>query len=228
MGNGERTYRIRRAMARPGLDGDWDSDVWTRAATAHINLFRPEGCNHHPDTRVKMLYDDEGLYLIFRVYDQFVRCLATEYQGDVYEDACVEFFVQPRREAGYFNFEMNCGGVLLLKYIEDARRTNDGFEKFVNVPSELGSEVVAFHSLNAPIEEEIAGPIEWRVEYAVPFSLFEHYLGPLGEIAGQTWRGNFYKCADGSSHPHWASWAPIGRELNFHVPERFASLRFEA
>ncbi len=227
MGNGERSYRIRRAMARPGLDGDWDSDVWTHADTAHINLFRPEGSNHHPDTRVKVLYDEEGLYLIFRVYDQFVRCLATEYQGHVYEDACVEFFVQPRRDAGYFNFEMNCGGVLLLKYIEDERRTETGFEKFVNVPSELGSEVVVFHSLNAPVEEEIADPVEWRVEYAIPFSLFEHYLGPLGEIAGQTWRGNFYKCADGSSHPHWASWAPISRELNFHVPAHFAQLRFE-
>lgn len=227
MGNGERTYRIRRAMARPGLDGDWDSEVWTRADTAHINLFRPEGSNHHPDTRVKVLYDEEGLYLIFRVYDQFVRCLATEYQGHVYEDACVEFFVQPRREAGYFNFEMNCGGVLLLKYIEDARRTEDGFEKFFDVPPELGSDVVAFHSLNAPIEEEIGDPIEWRVEYAIPFSLFEHYVGPLGKVSSQTWRGNFYKCADGSSHPHWASWAPIGRELNFHVPAHFAPMKFE-
>ncbi len=196
------------------------------AATAHINLFRSEGSDHHPDARARVLYDDEGLYLIFRVYDRYVRCLTTEYQGPVYQDACVEFFVQPHPGKGYFNFEMNCGGVLLLKYIEDATRTDGGFAKSVDVPVDLGSDVVAYHSLNAPIEPELENPLEWRVEYAIPFSLFEHYVGPLGEVAGQAWRGNFYKCAENNSHPHWGSWAPVGRELNFHVPERFAPLRF--
>ena len=227
MGNGDRTYRIHRAVVTPGLDGDWDGEAWSRASTLHVNLFRSEGSDHHPDTRARVLYDDEGLYVIFRVYDRYVRCVATEYQDPVYKDACVEFFVQPRQDKGYFNFEMNCGGVLLLKYIEDCTRTDDGFEKYVDVPAELGAEVVAFHSLNAPIEPEIAEHVEWRVEYAIPFSLFEHYAGPLGDLAGQTWRGNFYKCADGCSHPHWASWAPVGRVLNFHVPQHFAPLRFE-
>ena len=37
---------------------------------------------------------------------------------------------------------------------------------------------------------------------------------------------NFFKCADDSSHPHWASWAPIGEALNFHQPQYFAPLRF--
>jgi hypothetical protein len=227
MGNGARTYRIHRADTRPGLDGDWDGDVWFHAATAHINLFRPEGSDHHPDARAKVLYDDDGLYVIFRVFDRYVRCLTTEYQGPVYTDSCVEFFVQPKRDAGYFNFEMNCGGVLLLKYIEDCRRTDDGFEKYVDVPAELGGDIVAYHTLRAPIEREIADPVEWRVEYAIPFSLLEHYVGPFGENSGQTWRGNFYKCADGSSHPHWASWSPIGRDLNFHAPEYFGLLEFE-
>jgi len=209
------------------LDGDWDSEPWSRAFTVHVNLFRPEGSDHHPDTRARVLYDDEGLYVIFRVYDRFVRCLATEYQDPVYQDACVEFFVRPRAERGYFNFEMNCGGVLLLKYIEDCTRTDDGFKKYLDVPAEIGGQVVAYHSLDAPIDPEIEDPVEWRVEYAIPFSLFERYVGPLGELPGQTWRGNFYKCAENNSHPHYASWAPIGEELNFHVPEHFAPLHFE-
>ena len=41
------------------------------------------------------------------------------------------------------------------------------------------------------------------------------------------WRGNAFKCADETSHPHWASWAPIGEALNFHAPGWFGDLDFE-
>jgi len=40
-------------------------------------------------------------------------------------------------------------------------------------------------------------------------------------------RGNFYKCAEDNSHPHWASWASMGGELNFHLPDRFGWFSFE-
>jgi len=33
----------------------------------------------------------------------------------------------------------------------------------------------------------------------------EHYVGPLGPLTGQVWRGNFFKCAEDNSHPHWAA-----------------------
>jgi len=58
----------------------------------------------------------------------------------------------------------------------------------------------------------------------VPRAFFEHYTGALGEWSGQTWRANFYKCADDSSHPHWMSWNPVGDPLSFHRPERFGVL----
>ena len=41
------------------------------------------------------------------------------------------------------------------------------------------------------------------------------------------WFDTFFKCADESSHPHWASWSPLGAELNFHTPEYFQELYFE-
>ena len=75
---------------------------------------------------------------------------------------------------------------------------------------------------------EIAEPVEWAVEYFVPNSVFERYVGSLGDPQKRAWRGNFFKCADESSHPHWASWSPIGQELNFHDPAYFAPMRFEA
>jgi hypothetical protein len=76
------------------------------------------------------------------------------------------------------------------------------------------------------VEPEHTGDIEWFVEYHVPLALFEHYTGELGCLSGQEWRVNFYKCADHTSHPHWAAWVPV-QELNFHRPQDFAPMRFE-
>jgi hypothetical protein len=64
------------------------------------------------------------------------------------------------------------------------------------------------------------------VAYRIPLALFEAYAGALGALPGTSWRANFYKCADRTSHPHWGAWNPIGEVLNFHKPETFGELRF--
>ena len=75
------------------------------------------------------------------------------------------------------------------------------------------------------VEPEITDPVVWSLSFFIPLSLFEHYLGPLGALRSQVWRGNFFKCAEENSHPHWASWSPVD-EFNFHRPACFGLLRF--
>ena len=83
------------------------------------------------------------------------------------------------------------------------------------------------HTMPGIVEPEVEEDADWVLEYFVPFALLEAFVGPLGPAAGQTWRANFYKCADQCSHPHWASWAPLHGEVSFHVPQYFAPIRFE-
>ncbi len=127
---------------------------------------------------------------------------------------------------GYFNFEINCCGTMLLYYVEDPRRTANGFEKYEPIKEELISRMTILHSIPGKVEVEIETPLEWYLEYNIPFSVFEVYLGPLDREVGVTWKGNFYKCGDQTSHPHWASWTPIGNDLNFHQPDSFGILEF--
>ncbi len=84
------------------------------AEEGRVSYVRPESSAHHPETRFRVLHDGVALYLQFRVEDAHVRSVQTEYQGPVYTDSCVEFFVQPVTGKGYFNFEINAGGTLLL------------------------------------------------------------------------------------------------------------------
>ena len=48
--------------------------------------------------------------------------------------------------------------------------------------------------------------------------------GPIGAASGQVWRGNFFKCAEDISHPHWAAWSPVD-EFNFHLPRCFGAIQ---
>ena len=82
-------------------------------------------------------------------------------------------------------------------------------------------------SLAAPVDPEITVPTTWTLSYTIPKRVFETYAGPIETLSGMTLRGNVYKCADESSHPHWGYWADIGDELNFHQPDKFVALELE-
>lgn len=219
-------YTVRKTHETPALDGPFDGGAWKDAAELRVDHFHARSSDHRPKVLVKLLYDGQAVYVQFRVHDRYVVCVHTQYQAPVCRDSCVEFFAQPKRDKGYFNFELNCGGYLLLSYVEDPARTPDGFKKYTRVPWEEAKSIRIHHSMSGRVFPEIQQETEWSVAYAVPFALFEHYVGHLGNVTGQEWRANVYKCADDSSRPHWAAWAPIGEDLNFHQPRFFGLLHF--
>ena len=216
-------YVVARTNRKPELNADWDEPVWAQANTLEIANFRPEGSAHRPRTRARLIYDGDGVYGIFNVQDRYVRSVATEFQASVCRDSCVEFFVRPKPDRGYFNFEMNAGGTLLVYYVADATRGENGFRDYTVLTAEDGGLVQIRSTMPVVVEPEITEPVQWTLQFAVPFALFEKYMGPLGELPGQQWRANLYKCGDATSHPHWASWSPVD-EKNFHLPRCFGKL----
>jgi hypothetical protein len=159
-------YVVRRTAIRPTLDGTWEGLAWRDVLPVTVGHFHPASSGHRPEAQAKLVYDAECLYGLFRVKDRYVVCTHTGYQTPVYRDACVEFFVKPKADEGYMNFEMNCGGGLLLYYIADCRRKinpedpDDEFESFTKVPAELGSQVKIYHSLPAVVFPEIESTVE--------------------------------------------------------------------
>ncbi len=212
-----RQYLVRRAASSAAA-----------GESLRIDQFRPEGSDHRPRAVATVTYDQVGLRVVFVVADRYVRCVHSEPQSAVCMDSCVEFFVRPRPDRGYFNFEANCGGALLAFYITDWRRL--GAERKLAGFSPLMAEEIAQIQISASlpgrVEPEIIEPVEWRLEMFIPFKVLAKYVGPLGDLPGQCWRANFYKCGGDTSHPHWAAWNPVS-ELNFHVPAEFGELKFE-
>ena len=219
-------YHIHRALVPPDLSADFDTAPWADAETLEITHWHERGSDHKPRVRAKVLYDDDALYLHFHVEDRYVLARRQGYQDHVCRDSCVEFFVQPRPDTtrpGYFNFEVNCGGAILLAYAVPAQASSQP------VSDDWLDRITIAHTLPARIDKEIDQPTTWRVAYSIPIALFEHYTGGLGDrrpAPDVTWRANFYKCADESSHPHWGMWRNVEGKLSFHKPEYFGDIHF--
>jgi hypothetical protein len=219
-------YFIRRAEQTPAQNPDWDATEWRGAAIAEVSHFLKASSDHRPRTRAKLVYAEDGLHGIFKVEDRYVRSVRTNYFDEVWKDSAVEFFFQPRETSGYFNLECNCGGAFLLSYIRNPERTENGFREWTKVPWSWGEKIQVTSSLPRVNDPETANPLTWFLRFFVPFELIEHYAGAVRPLSGHGWRGNFYKCAEDLSHPHWAAWSPVD-EFNFHLPRCFGMLRFE-
>jgi hypothetical protein len=220
------SYTVHAADPLPGLGEGFSHPAWARAETAAITHFRPESSGHNPRTVVRLLHGPGGIRGVFQVDDQYVRSTRTQYLDSVWKDSCVEFFMQPKPDKGYMNLEMNAGGAHLCYYVEDATRTPQGLGKFTKIPEEIGGRIQVRSSLPKTVDPEVREKLKWELNFHIPYSVLETYVGPLGPMSGQAWRGNFYKCAEDLSHPHWVAWSPVD-EFNFHLPRCFGVIRFE-
>lgn len=218
-----KNYTIQPAKTTPALDGAWDGPAWADVPAVNIAHFHEKSSDHRPVTESKVVYDNAGVYLIFRVQDQYVRCVDARRNGSMCADSCAEFFVEPVAGRGYFNFEINCGGTLLLHYNEHSASVK--YDP-VELDDERLDKVNIYHSMTKTVDPEITDPVTWVIEFFAPYDLFESDIGQVPHGPGATWRGNFYKCGDKTSHPHWAMWNQIPGPLGFHKPEYFAPLIF--
>jgi hypothetical protein len=219
-----KTYQVGRLVKPMVINADWNKPQWRRVEPLDIRLFMGAKPDHLPKTQAKVLYDEEYVYVIFRVKDKYIRAVETERHGRVWEDSCVEFFLTPGTDIsnGYFNIETNCIGTLLLHYQprpdEDIRPLK---------PAECDRLEIATSLPKKVIDPEITEPLTWTLEYRVPVEMFGEYRQVVKPAPGVKWRANFYKCAETVSYPHWLTWSLVVNDVpNFHLPEYFGTLEF--
>ncbi|MDH8701130.1 hypothetical protein M2138_000469 [Dysgonomonadaceae bacterium PH5-43] len=173
---------------------------------------------YKPEVKFAIAHDNTNILLRFFVKEQSVMAMVTEDNGAVWTDSCVEFFIN-FDESGYYNFEFNCIGAMLL-----------GFRKEKNNATHADSSIlhdIERHSSlgNTPFTEK-QGEQEWELAVKIPVtSFFKHSIKSL---SGLNAKANFYKCGDNLSVPHFLSWNPIDNPTpNFHLEKYFKTLIFE-
>ncbi len=222
--DGDYVYTATRLSQSVEIDSNWNKDPWRDITSLHLGNYMGDEPEHRPDTHARVAYDDEAVYVIFHVDDQYVRCVVDEYQGPVYTDSCVEFFFVPGDDIskGYFNLEVNCGGTALFAF-QKAR----GVER-VSIPKSTFEEIDLAHSMPRIVEPEITDPVTWTIEFRIPINILTEFTDVTPPAPGVEWRANFYKIGDRTSHPHWLTWSHVDLpDPDFHRPEFFGILKFE-
>lgn len=172
-----------------------------------------------PAVSVQIAWNENELFLQYKVSEQSVKAEITKSNGRVWTDSCVEFFLSPDGNDEYYNLEMNCIGTALL-----------GFRKKGNPTEHADDETIASirrtSSLGDSPFAELKKPTEWQITIALPWQVF--FKHRIRQASGKKMRGNFYKCGDELSVPHFVSWTKIKTDQpSFHQPDFFGGLEFE-
>lgn len=170
---------------------------------------------YKPHVQFRLAYTADAFLIHFKVDEKEIRAVASADNGRVYEDACVEFFVQPFADQSYYNFEFNCIGKLLLQGGAKGDRKM--------APSEVLAQVKRWSSLGDQPFATKAGNHSWELTAIIPFSAF--FRHPQATVQEEI-KANFYKCGDKLPTPHFVSWNKILTEKpNFHAPEFFGRIK---
>ena len=184
-----------------------------------------------PTTALHLAHTGTMLFVRFDVEGRGLRAMHTRDLEHVNEDSCVEFFVTNADRSRYFNFEFNCIGVCNASHriskSEDVHRlTPDELHSILRYSSvNSAPQPQSTHPLSAPFDLR-DGDYCWSLTVGIPLSLLD--ITPTMLNQPVTLRGNFYKCGDLTSEPHYLSWAPVTFERpNFHQPAFFGNLILE-
>lgn len=206
------------------LTGKLDDPLWQNAEPIQL-VDAITGKPGRFSTEVRALYDDTYLYVGFRCEDDYVWGTVTERDGPIYDEECIEVFVNPAGVAHqYYEINLSPKNVVYDVCVLNRRTQEKPFEGFVAL-KEFGLEGLRT-AVQVEGDADMPGRARgWTAEYAIP--LAELIGAPnLPPKAGDTWRINFYRIdSPEKGERHHYAWSPTGRPA-FHLPWRFGYLRF--
>ncbi|MBN2714023.1 MAG: hypothetical protein JXR97_16510 [Planctomycetes bacterium] len=174
--------------------------------------------SYAPTVSFSVGHDGDSLFIKYRVMEKTMLALCGESNQPVCTDSCVEFFFSTD-DGEYVNFEFNCIGTALVG--QGACREG----RVLFTPASI-RRIRRISTLGTEPFAEKAALDSWELLAAIPLELAGLPRGiPAG---GMVCRGNFYKCGDALSTPHYLSWNPVvSAAPDFHRPECFGEIVFE-
>ena len=175
---------------------------------------------YRPSVNFRIGHTGTEIWLTFYVVEKHVLARKTETNSATHLDSCVEFFIDPRQDGNYYNFEFNAIGTTHLAYGQNVRE-----RRFID-PERIQSQIRTHSSLGTDPIDQQNGEFSWDLTVVIPVSILTH--DEVNEWSGKTMRANFFKCGDETDTPHFLSWNPVGtKRPSFHQPEYFGRLVFE-
>lgn len=202
------------------LTGSGDAPAWQ--ATEWVALHQLDTGGPANDTRFKILYSDQGIYVLFAGNDQRISTRYDTDFTDLYLGDVFEVFLHPNPQLPlYFEYEVNALDKELVLLIPNLQGRVGGWLPW----NYSGTKKVEKKIWLAGGHAQPNGVINaWRAELFIPFELLHPLVGGA-PATGSTWNANFYRLDyDTGKMIKWA-WSPV--EKHFHEFEKFGTLVFE-
>ena len=229
-------YRCARTEVPLPIDGTLSHPAWAAAPWTDdfIDILGPDAPAPRFRTRVKLLRDDDYLYVGAQLEEPHVWATLTELNSLLIEENNFEVFVDPDGDGeNYYEFETNCLGTIWEVTLPV--RYSRGGEAID--PTNLRGLRSAIHvdgTANDPSDVDRG----WSVEIAIPWTALAAYNPGRSTppAAGDEWRMNFmriewpHEVVDGSyrrgsAEDFWV-WSPQ-YQVNMHEPEYWGVVEFE-
>jgi len=208
-------YTVMRTTGKIVIDGILDEADWAQAEPVGEFQFPWWTAGDKEQTEVKILWDDNYLYLAYSCSDKNIWAEIYDTNGRTYNDDAVEIFWDPSGGVltGYNQCEVNCIGNMLS----------------VNNP--------ARDTLMTPrIGRRIDGTVNndndtdkgWVVEMLIRFDEYEGlYQGDAPDI-GDIWKIGLNRCG-GKKNAQYSQWSPSQTDYpSFHQPDDFGKIIFSS
>ena len=186
---------------------------WLRLEEASVCDYPWDENGYRPPCFARVGWNDHGLHVLMYALEPEIRAKVQLFGGRVWEDSCMEFFLQcaPDRTPSYLNVETT-GYPAMLIGIGPDRSSRSVFQ---SCPEGI--------SLKASVHR--GG--WWAVNYTLPSLLLKKLFG-LVPASGQIMRGNFYICGDLTAQPHFGMWQGFDPDVikhpDFHQPSLFGTM----
>jgi len=233
-------YVVRHVANAPVIDGDINDAVWQRAKWTKDFVDIEGDLKPRPPykTNVKMLWDDNYLYIAARMEEPQVWATLKNHDDVVYHENDFELFIDPATTThSYYEIEVNA--------------LNTIFDLFLNKPyRNRGQGLIGWEANGLRSAVKVQGTLNntsdtdegWMVEMAIPFKAITMGFRSRTPENGTIYRINFSrvqydtKIVDGHNvklkdsagrnlPEHNWSWSPQG-EIAMHTPEHWGYLLF--
>lgn len=235
-----RQYTATFSNTSPVIDGKIDEAAWQSApwTARFIDIEGESKPLPTWDTRAKMLWTAEGLYIAAELLEPHVWAYLKNHDEIVFYDNDFEVFIDPDNDTHrYYEIEVNAINTIFDLFMPKPYRNNGGAMFAYNTPG-MKTAISVQGTVNNASDTDKG----WTLEMFIPF--LSVTMGNVAKVPvdGEFWRINFsrvewdvevkdgsyvkLKGANGRNLPerNWV-WSPQG-VINMHFPERWGYLFF--
>lgn len=205
-------YYCSRIEKGPYIDGNVDKKEWQAAGAVYL-VDTVTGCTPRQPTWVKMLWDDQYLYVAFKCTDNCIAASMTKYNDKLYEEEVVEVFIDDDKDGKtYIEIEVNPLNAVLHYCVHN----------------DLKGGKIFFARIDKTVETAVSRDDEkgtWNAEIAIPLTEFVT-AEKIPPEKGCSWHMNLYRIDRvKTGNDEYSAWSPTGK-INYHMPKKFGKLIF--